>query len=434
MTNESSTSEIASHLVLPLPGGLDDKPFFNSNSPELVLESGILLSTFPSSGTSCPAAHLDYAFNGLFDVFFHHVTNSAKAIEQGTAYVALLVGNNSDEPVDIEVLKGSIYVTRPDAPFMVLDHVLENADGKIFAGPSDRVMLDNLLGLTHSALDKTIKLAPGEKKLICCVPLPVGKILHQSNGCSSLISLRSTGPVNLATLSCFQPHTLFAKEEPSLNTWLEILENGALAKPRDKQPTVLGAGGELIYGRVAGVASGSSWRGTIANDAASNKFLLVPGEIVSYPIATVLGGTLGTNQIQSADLLVRYSDTAYQAHGNYGVLYDLHLPVHNQNDFLVRLGLSFQSPLKNWNRPNSLKFLKNVPEKIVFRGSLKAAWNARDGSVTKVIHIAQNQGQAQTPFLDLAVKPGETIDINIELYYPGDCTPPHVLTISAIRE
>ncbi len=46
--------------ILALPGGLDSIDVFNSNSPELVLESGILLSTFPQKGRAHSEAHLDY--------------------------------------------------------------------------------------------------------------------------------------------------------------------------------------------------------------------------------------------------------------------------------------------------------------------------------------------------------------------------------------
>jgi hypothetical protein len=62
--------------VRPLPGGLDTVPVFNSNSPELVLEPGILLSTFPPGGMAHPEAHLDYALSGRFDVFAHHVARA----------------------------------------------------------------------------------------------------------------------------------------------------------------------------------------------------------------------------------------------------------------------------------------------------------------------------------------------------------------------
>ncbi|MHC5825713.1 MAG: DUF3370 family protein, partial [Nostoc sp.] len=40
--------------VRALPGQLDTVPTFNSNSPELVLKEGILLSTFPPDGKKVP--------------------------------------------------------------------------------------------------------------------------------------------------------------------------------------------------------------------------------------------------------------------------------------------------------------------------------------------------------------------------------------------
>lgn len=59
--------------VRALPGSLDEVPVFNSNSPEVVQQDGILLSTFPPEGMANPEAHLNYAFNGRFDIFAHHI-------------------------------------------------------------------------------------------------------------------------------------------------------------------------------------------------------------------------------------------------------------------------------------------------------------------------------------------------------------------------
>jgi hypothetical protein len=50
--------------VRPLPGQLDSIPVFNSNSPELVLKEGILLSTFPATGKKVTSAHLNFPFRG----------------------------------------------------------------------------------------------------------------------------------------------------------------------------------------------------------------------------------------------------------------------------------------------------------------------------------------------------------------------------------
>lgn len=43
----ASPEVIQNQQVRSLPGSLDNVPVFNSNSPELVLREGILLSTFP---------------------------------------------------------------------------------------------------------------------------------------------------------------------------------------------------------------------------------------------------------------------------------------------------------------------------------------------------------------------------------------------------
>ncbi|MGB2925530.1 MAG: DUF3370 family protein, partial [Limnothrix sp.] len=62
--------------VRPLPGQLDSVPVFNSNSPEKVLSEGILLSTFPTAGKVNPEAHLDFQFDGRFDLFAHHIAHA----------------------------------------------------------------------------------------------------------------------------------------------------------------------------------------------------------------------------------------------------------------------------------------------------------------------------------------------------------------------
>ncbi|MGB7086285.1 MAG: DUF3370 family protein, partial [Phormidesmis sp.] len=72
--------------VRPLPGSLDNVPVFNSNSPEIIESDGILLSTFPSRGKSDPSAHLNYSFNGRFDIFSHHVARGQDDRDTRTVY------------------------------------------------------------------------------------------------------------------------------------------------------------------------------------------------------------------------------------------------------------------------------------------------------------------------------------------------------------
>ncbi|MDZ4832415.1 MAG: DUF3370 family protein [Candidatus Melainabacteria bacterium] len=458
--SETLKPVVIPQAVEPLPGSLDDTPMFYSNSPEMVLQSGILLSTFAADGKAFPEAHQNIPLTGNFNVFFHHITNTTKCLEQGTAYVALLIANPSTtEDIVVEVLDGAHYLTIPDAPFVVLKSIQENSNGDIYAGPGDRVstelLRDAAPGLSvaeHSAtsaahktstaaqretssaptsLTKSWKLKPNETQLLLNIALRTHMPLHKSNGCSGLLRLRSTGPVHLATLSCFVDSGLFSQsQEPSLQQWMEILNNKSLVQPRDLAPSKPDAGGALIYGRVAGVVSGSNWRGTLVNDPDKDVFSLEPGKITSYPLVTVRGGTLGTTQVQSAEMISRYPDTAYQSHGNYGVLYELQLPFFNNSNSEINALISFQSPVKVWNDRNSLKFYKNPPTKIVFRGTIKVTWKDQNQMHSRMVHIVQNEGQEQVPFIELALDRNEHMDVNIQFYYPADCTPPHVLTIS----
>ncbi len=75
-----------------LPGQLDNVLVFNSNSPELVLEEGILLSSFPSAGKQTPQAHLARTFSGRFDIFTHHIAKGS-ATDLRTLYHAVVAYN-----------------------------------------------------------------------------------------------------------------------------------------------------------------------------------------------------------------------------------------------------------------------------------------------------------------------------------------------------
>ena len=99
-----------------LPGALDQIPVFNSNSPELVLNEGILLSTFPKSQKSFANAHLDRSFTGRFDLFTHHIAKGS--VENlRTLYEGVIVYNPTAEPVTIDILQAASYVSQPDAKY-----------------------------------------------------------------------------------------------------------------------------------------------------------------------------------------------------------------------------------------------------------------------------------------------------------------------------
>lgn len=120
--------------VRPLPGKLNTIPVFNSNSPEWIKTEGILLSTFPTNGKKVPAAHLNFPFQGRFDLFAHHYSHTPKDLQ--TLYLGVIVHNPSKKPVTIDVLQAASYLMQ-DAPFVTLSPYIENNDGKAYSGPGD---------------------------------------------------------------------------------------------------------------------------------------------------------------------------------------------------------------------------------------------------------------------------------------------------------
>ncbi len=93
--------------VRPLPGKLNSVPTFNSNSPEKVLKEGILLSTFPSEGKKVPTAHLNFSFQGRFDIFTHHVAQAPTPSDLRTLYLGIMLYNPGQESVKVNVLQGA---------------------------------------------------------------------------------------------------------------------------------------------------------------------------------------------------------------------------------------------------------------------------------------------------------------------------------------
>jgi hypothetical protein len=152
---------------------------------------------------------------------------------------------------------------------------------------------------------------------------------------------------------------------------------------------------------------------------------------LSFPISTVSGGTAGTGQVQAAQLLARYADTAYQSNGNYGIFYELLLPIYNATEREELIGLTLQSPLKDWHSQESLQFFEAPPEIIVFRGTIKFEWQDHTGAHRKLIHLVLRQGQRINPVAQLKLAPGARQELKLSFYYPADCTPPQMLTIAA---
>ncbi|MBH8561322.1 DUF3370 domain-containing protein [Nostoc sp. CENA67] len=421
--------------VRPLPGQLDGVSTFNSNSPELVLKEGILLSTFPPDGKKVPTAHLNFPFRGRFDIFAHHIARAEPAEDLRSLYLGIILHNPTAESVKVNILQAASYLSQPDAPFIELPTLTQNILGTVFAGPGDRVMSDVLRGRRQNIFPAQIVIPPGQSQMLLNLPIPVKGLTPPLNGRSTLVRLRSNGTVYAASLAMFARTNADGSERaPTLEEWENLLNNGDLSGPRDKTPTPLEETGKpRIYGRVAGVAAGTQWK-ALLTDNSQTKYLTIPqpGQAFSYALSTLHGGTLGTGQIQSAPMLVRYPDTAYRAHGNYGIQYSLQLPLYNNTPSLQRVAISIQTPLKEdqLGKPG-LRFLSTPARQTFFRGSVRVRYKDDQGQPkTQFVHLVQKRGQSGEPLVLLNMKTGDRRLVEVDLLYPPDATPPQVLTVS----
>lgn len=386
--------------VEPLPGGMDAVPLLNANHPEIVHGPGVSVSTLPWGGPG----HLPHAFSGPFQIFTHHQNRSGRALQQ-----TIWLHNPSDRPVRVKV-GASAFATTDSARY--LDHgtqVLPDGRGLWASGPGDQAAGAFLRGARAIAAQE-IWLAPGASQVVHGAPLPAG------NEGTGHFALEAEGQVHAAVV-------IGEEGEPAARGLARLQEGRLLERnPEDLLPTPPGAKGRLIFGRVSGVQEGSTWRATLSNDAARQAHeLRAPRQSHSYLLVGKASNTLGTGQDQAAALLQRYPDTAHAAHGNYGVSYDLRLPVHNRSGGRQELSLHFDSP----GTP--------LPLSRVFRGSLLLSWTDAQGRAhDRVVHVSQKAGElGRFPLLRLELPPEARASIRVRFVYPANSTPPHALRVSS---
>jgi hypothetical protein len=423
--------------VRALPGKLDKVLVFNSNSPEVVQKEGILLSTFPAVGKSLPTAHLNFPLTGRFDIFAHHIAKATSPDDLRTLYLGVILHNPNPKPVTVEVLQAASYLSQPDAPFIELPSHVENPLGKVYSGPGSRVMDDVLRGKRQADFPAKLIIPPGTSQLLMNHPIPVKTLTPPLNGRSVLIRLRSDRSVYVASLGMYARQNSDGTERaPTLQEWQALLDKGDLAAPRDRAPTPpQQTTGSMIYGRVAGVALGSQWQAQLIDNPKS-KVLTIPqpGQAFSYALSTLPRGSLGTNQIQSAPILARYPDTAYLAHGNYGIQYSLSLPLANNTSKSQTVTLAIQTPLKQDKLKEGLVFLQPPAPQTFFRGTVQVSYPDEQGKLSKrYVHLVQKRGQQGEPLVKLNIPAGDRTLVQVDFLYPPDASPPQVLTVKTVQ-
>jgi hypothetical protein len=420
--------------VAPLPGGLDQVLVVNDNNPELISGPGILLSTFPAAGRPKPDAHLDVALNGRFDLFSHHVYAGKPDSLDSTLWLAVVAQPRGDQPVTLQLLGGSTALSQatdkqqPDAPFLPLPALMPQ-DGHVYSGPGSRVATELLARQRNGLIPERWTLTPGQPTTLLVLPIPVKGLDPLLNGRNLQLRLQSSGPVSLATLAAYGT----GDQAPAASSWAELL-NGDLS-PKEHKPTPRGASGRIVYSRVSGVQIGSIWNGTITDPG--KPYLSASRAPISWPIASLDRGSLGTGQVQTAELKAFYPGTAWAAHGNYGVEYNLAIPLRNTSSKPVQLELAFESPLKSDQAQGGLRFNPEPGQSVMFRGTVEASGLDGDNGAAagrRSFHLVQRVGQQGPALGTVSLAPGASRQLRVRLIYPADATPPQVLSLLPVKQ
>ncbi|MFO8238609.1 MAG: DUF3370 domain-containing protein [Prochlorococcaceae cyanobacterium] len=428
--SQGSEPLLRRQTVAPLPGGLDSVLMVNDNNPELIRGPGILLSTFPAAGRAVPEAHLDVVLDGRFDLFSHHVYAGKPETLDSTLWLAVVAQPRGDRPVQLRLLEGSTALSQSldpamaGAPFLPLPPLLAEGTTPAWAGPGSRVASELLRRQRSPEIPRDWTLEPGEPSALVVLPLPVRGLDPLLNGRNLQLRLHSDGPVSLATLAAFGPKD----QPPPPETWAALLDGGL--SPKEHEPTPRGAPGRKVYSRVSGVQVGSVWRGTITSPGQS--WLSAEAAPISWPIASLERGRLGTDQVQTAELKAFYPGTAWAAHGNYGVEYDLTIPLRNTGSEPVQLQLAFESPIKSDRPMGGLRFNTVPVRSVMFRGPIEVA--GLDGvggrpAGRRRFHLVQRAGEPGSPLGTVSLGPGASRNLRVRLIYPADATPPQVLSL-----
>ena len=427
--------------IRPLPGKLDKVLMVNDNNPELITSEGILISTFPTKSTKSSSAKTDksnlaVSLNGRFDLFSHHVYAGHSDQLESTLWLAVLAQPLGNKPVQLTLLAGSTSLSQATeagqtaAPFLPLPTLIAETTIPIAAGPGSRVAGDLLRGTRVPELPINWEIPPDSPSALVVLPIPVAGLDPLLNGRNLQMRLQSSGSISLAIVAAYGN----PKVAPLLSRLVELLQSGKLST-KEHRPTPRGSSGKIVYSRVSGIQLGSTWKATLTDPG--SPVLNAINTPISWPISSLEKGSLGTGQVQTAELTTLYDGTAWAAHGNYGVEYDLTLPLHNGSNQTKTYLLTLESPLKNDNNNASLNFRNSATGPVMYRGLIEVSGlksQARVSMGRRRFHLVLRQGQKGPDLGRITLKPGETHNIRVRLVYPADATPPQVLTLLPVKQ
>ena len=165
--------------------------------------------------------------------------------------------------------------------------------------------------------------------------------------------------------------------------------------------------------------------------------LSLPLTPIGWPISSLEQGDLGTGQVQTAELQAMSPGTAWAAHGNYGVEYDITLPLVNNTSRRRSVVLALESPIKSGSDEKRLLFSEPPKRSVMFRGPVEVrGLDGFKGGPTgrRIQHLVLRQGLQGPELGRVTLDPGEGRRVRVRLIYPADATPPQVLSVLPVKQ
>lgn len=399
--------------VEPMAGGLvrgqGAVQQLNNNHPEIIttLKGGnVAVSTLSGTPTG-----LNHSFNGDFRIFSSNQNRTG-----GTLHQTVALHNPSDKPVTVKVNTWA-STTTAEAPYR---DTQKNPDGTAFKnretlqqgvqpnGPGQLNAARILRGDNElPQQSRTLTIPPGGT-----VTLPSSAV-RNGNELITQGDLHSNGPVQVGIVYNSSP--------PTTEQVKQQLQTGkSLATSHhDKVPTPLDAPGSIIFGRVAGVAESSSYRGVMSNSQDHSRYLVTGSGEQSFAFNTKRGTDLGTGRNEASRMIARNGNASYESPLNYGAEFSMGGAFHNPTNQPKRVQLFLDSPVSS----NDSRVMRGTFE-------VKLRTSEQGQPQTKYVTVSQTQQtRGKESLLEFTLPPGASYQVDLRTIYGANNTGPQSIRV-----
>ena len=401
-TAPPSVALMARQQARPLKGRFNSVPVLHSNQPEQVLGPGILVDTRPGRAVDehgNTMANAAYRFQGPFGLHLHHKyavsastrTNTGRRAE---LVVAVVLSNASPRPVTVELDRGAVrnsfgspYLGRQLLGVKPLGPRAWNT------GPGDATAVAMLRNRLDPSLPESLTLPARGRVVLLQERLPAQGMMN------ALLRGSSDGPFHISVVA--------APDGASEADVLAVLDSGVLAPGREYLAQLDAIHNGQVFSRVSGVAIGDEYTAELSHD-------LDRAGALHVPLTSTVRQTFGTGEVQVNRLATRTLDSALDNVGTYGVLFDIGLTLKGSAPHVLVI-----------SHPDS----GSAPPFIAFRGSIRLQTPAGEESV----HVGMRSGESLA-LTTLPLSSGQALPLRLQLVYPADATPGHLLSVVPLSQ